>query len=218
MYTRASLAWSGMEVSGQREGIMDINNGAVIRIIAKWLLPCLLFAAGGCSTLPSGSHVIISPWRSYDDVKTSYDKIELDKTTKEELKALYFDPFTRPNIAICSHLDIMQRFLVNTSIKIEDLDEGLQKCIKAKTRCKAYLVDINNTSYERYGNFFTDLLTFSRKTKQVGWKFSAMIVLVDNVVVYKSYGGTPIVDIDDRAVKPLGPAQGIGEQIPTVIP
>ncbi len=185
---------------------------------ARWLFICVLFAVGGCSTLPRGSHVVTSPWKSYDDVKVAFDSIELNKTTKEDLKTLYFDPLTQPNIAIMSHLAVMQRFLVNPSIKLEDLDEGLQTCIKAKTACQAYLIDINDTSYKRYGNFFADLLTFSRKTKEVGWKFDAIIVLVNNVVVYKLSGGTPHVDVDDRAVKPLGPVQGLGESAPIIVP
>lgn len=189
-----------------------------MRIITKWLLICLLFEAGGCSTMPSGSHVVTSPWKSYDDVKLAFDSIELNKTTQEDLVTLCFDPLTQPNIAIISHLAVMQRFLVNPSIKKEDLDEGLQRCINAQTACKAYLVDINNTSYERYGNFIADLLTFSRRTRQVGWKFDAILVLVNDVVVYKLSEGTPNVNIDDLAVKPFGPAQNIGEAMPFGMP
>lgn len=194
------------------------NNGDIMKIFTKWFLICLLFATWGCSALPKGSHVVTSPWKSYDDVKVAFDSIELNKTTNEDLKRLYIDPLTQPNIAIISHLGVMQRFLVNPSIKLEDLDEGLQTCIKAKTTCKAYLLDINDTKYKRYGNFVADLLTFSRKTKEEGWKFDAIIVLVNDIVVYKLSGGTPHVDVDELAVKPLGPVQNIGESAPVVVP
>ncbi len=194
------------------------NNGDSMRTAAKCFFICLLFAGGCSTTLPSGSHVVTSHWKSYDEVKAAFDSIELNKTTRKNLTALDFDPVTQPNIAILSHLDLMQRFLVNPSVLLVDLDEGLQTCFKAKIACRAYLVDINNTNYQRYGNFLADILTFSRSTKQVGWKFNAIIVLVNDVVVYKLSGGTPSVDVDDLAVKPLGPVQNIGESMPIPIP
>jgi hypothetical protein len=54
--------------------------------------------------------------------------------------------------------------------------------------------------------------------RQTGWKFDAIIVLVNDVVVYKLSSGTPSVDVNELAVKPLGPAQGIGESPPAIIP
>jgi hypothetical protein len=165
--------------------------------------------------LPSGSHVEKAPWDSYNEVKAAFDVIELNKTTKQDLKDLNFDPLSQPNIQIMSYLEVMQQFLVNPSIRKEDLDEGLQACIKAKTDCIAYKVGINNTSYHRYGNFFMDFLSFKRNTQMEGWKFNAIIVLIHDVVVYKLSSGTPNVNVNDVAVKPLGPAQNIGESPPT---
>jgi len=178
----------------------------------------LFFAAAGCSPLPRGSHTVAVPWKNYDEVKTAFDTIEINKTTREDLKRIFFDPKTQPNISIMSYLDVMQRFLVNPSIRKEDLDVGLQACIGASTRCTAYQMDINNTTYIRFGNFFMDLLTFSRSTREEGWKFNAIVVLVDDTVVYKLSAGTPNIDVDDYSVKPLGPAQNLGESPPVMLP
>lgn len=189
-----------------------------MRTVIIWLLTFFPFAIAGCSLLPKGSHDVVAPWKSYNEVKAAFDNIKLNKTTKHDLKAMNFDPLNQPNISIMSYLDVMQQFLVNPSIKKEDLDQGVQTCIQAKTGCIAYKIDINNTSYKRYGNFFADFLSFKRQTNLSGWKFNAIIVLVDNVVVYKLSAGTPSVNVNDLAVKPLGPAQGVGESPPAVIP
>ena len=55
-----------------------------------------------------------------------------------------------------------------------------------------------------------DLFGFRRKTKISGWEFKAIIVLKNDLVVYKISGGKPKVDelLDEK--KPLGPLQNIG--------
>ncbi|MBF0328485.1 MAG: hypothetical protein HQL10_04960 [Nitrospirae bacterium] len=191
---------------------------AFICAVTFFFFAAVLIAASGCgSLLPKGSHSVISPWNNYLEIKAAFDNITISKTTTTELKALGFDPLNTPNIRIMTHIDIMQRFLVNPSIKKEDLDEGIQNCIKARAMCTAYEVDLQQTRYQRYGNVITDLFTFTRKTRMSGWKFNAIIVIVNDVVVYKISGGTPHIDVDDSKKKPLGPLQNIGD-VPILVP
>lgn len=181
-------------------------------------LTLISIVVSACSSLlPKDSHNVISPWSNYFEVKAAFDNITIGKTTTLELKALGYDPLNTPNIRIMTYIDIMQRFLVNPSIKKEELDEGIQNCIKARTACTAYEVDLQQTRNNRYGNVLTDLFAFTRKTRMSGWKFNAVIVIINDVVVYKVSGGTPYIDVDDTKKKPLGPLQNIGD-IPLVIP
>lgn len=191
---------------------------ARVFIIMSALFAFVFFAASGCgSLLPKGSHSVTSPWNTYLEVKAAFDNITIGQTTTTGLKTLGFDPLNTPNIKILTYIDIMQRFLVNPSIRKEELDDGVQNCIKARAACTAYEVELQQTSYKRYGNVITDLFTFARKTRMSGWKFNAIIVIVNDVVVYKLSGGTPHIDVDDNKKKPLGPLQNIGDT-PILVP
>lgn len=178
------------------------------------LFPVLIFVliTTGCATLlPSSRLAIQSPWHSYDDAKISFDKIIPHKTTAKELRTLGFDPFSTPNIRILTYLDIMNRFMPNPSIKKEDLDEGIQACINAKSNCKAYEFEPKIIRKKRHGNFWLDLFNFKRETEETGWKFEALIVLIDDVVVYKLSGGSPIIEENRETKNPLGPLQNVDD-------
>ena len=133
------------------------------------------------------------------------------KTTAQEMKTLGFDPFTTPNIKILTYVDIINRFMPNSSIRIEDLEEGIQHCIRAKSSCTAYEFDPQVIHSRRYGNVFLDLFNFRRKTKESGWRFHALIVLIEDTVVYKLWGGNPIIEQSRDTKNPLGPLQNTGD-------
>jgi hypothetical protein len=65
----------------------------------------------------------------------------------------------------------------------------------------------------RVGNFFLDFLNFKRHTLTTGWKFSALIVVVDDKVVYKQWTGQPKIESTELRSNPLGPLQGMGEAL-----
>jgi hypothetical protein len=144
----------------------------------------------GCgSLLPTTKQTSKSHWNSFEEAKAAFDKIIPYKTTAEEMKELGFDPFSKPNIKILNYVDIINRFIPNPSIKIEDLDEGIQTCIKARAYCQAYEFAPQDIRSKRYGNVLLDLFHFRRNVTQSGWRFEAFIVLVDGIVVYKMWGG-----------------------------
>ena len=178
-------------------------------------LLCILIAAmtmSGCgSMLPSSKLIYKSPWDSFEDAKTAFDKITLYQTTTKEMQALGFDPFTTPNIRILTYVDIMNRFMPNPSIKKEDLAEGIQFCIDAKENCAAYAFDPQVIKSKRYGNVLLDLFNFHRKSTESGWRFETLIVIIDGTVVYKLWGGNPMIDQNKETKNPLGPLQNSGD-------
>ncbi|MBI4698465.1 MAG: hypothetical protein HY758_06020 [Nitrospirae bacterium] len=137
----------------------------------------------------------------------AFEKIIPYKTTTEELRQLGFDPFSTPNIRILTYLDIIQHFMFNPSIKKEDLDNGIQACINAKTDCRAYEIQLKNIARKRNGNVVMDLFNFKRQTEESGWEVNALVITVNNTVVYKLWGGKPLIDENHENNNPLGPLQ-----------
>lgn len=171
------------------------------------LLLLLPFFCGCASMLPVGRSSAESPWQSFEAAKEAFDKITPHQTTRADLTELHFDPFNTPNVEILTYLEIMERFMPNTSITKEDLDQGLQECIAAKEECQAYEMKIHKTRAERHGSVFLDLFQFKRKTHHTGWEFSALLVLKGDIVVYKLWGGKPKIDAEIYRKNPLGPLQ-----------
>lgn len=184
----------------------------------KKLLGCLailmlfIILTGCAILLPSSKATVTSPWKSFGDVEAVYEKIIPNKTTLEDLKQLELDPFKTPNIRIMTSTDIINYFMSNPSIKKDELDLGIQKCIDAKARCRAYQIVPGDKKKKREGNFWLDVLRFKRKTKESGWEFKGLIIIIDNVVVYKEpVGGKPQVEELSIEKRPLGPLQELGD-------
>jgi hypothetical protein len=178
----------------------------------------LMFTA--CAALlPHSTITTQSPWENFDGAKLTYDRIIPGTTTVADLKKFGFDPFLTPNIKILNITEVEGIFLPNPSIKKEDLDIGIQKCIDSKDRCTAYQILPGILNVKRIGNFWLDLFTFKRQTVNTGWEFKGLIIIVDNVVTYRDPpGGRPLIHTDQVDVKPLGPIQEIGTVIITELP
>lgn len=172
----------------------------------------------GCSglLLPSVENTTKSPWQSFEEAKTAFDKIIPNQTTREGLKKLGFDPFETPNVSLITYLDLTQKFMPNPSIHFEDLDPEVQACLKAKESCQGYDVSPKLMRSKRYGNVVLDLFNFRRKKLTTGWHFVALIVLKNDLVVYKLWGGEPKISEYEDKRNPLGPFQDI--QVNTVLP
>lgn len=173
------------------------------------LIP-LLFA--GCSALlPRSESVTESPWQNFQDAQMTFDQIVPYKTTINDLKSLNLDPKLNPNITLLNYSDVLRRFIPASSTKAYDLDDGVQDCLLARAACKGYEIDQKVVKRRRYGNFWTDFLNFHRKVDIAGWRFNGVILIKDNLVVYKLTGGQPSIHEREENRNPLGPFQGIGE-------
>jgi hypothetical protein len=178
----------------------------------------LVFSTTGCKALfPSTSARARTAWTTFDDAQAAYDKVIPHKTSVGELKSLGFDPLTTPNIKILTYLDLIQRFIPNASISMEDLQPDVKACIESKDCCHAYEMELDLTNSKRYGNLALDVFGFNRKTKTTGWTFKALIIVKDDVVAYKLRSGEPNIDRYDKKTKPLGPLQELDNIILKVL-
>ncbi|CAM3481355.1 hypothetical protein PAHA111176_03475 [Parendozoicomonas haliclonae] len=190
--------------------------------IRPWLsalLWCVLATAflgltlSGCSTspLPSGHKRSHTSWTNFGEAKKAYDKVIVGKSDFRELKELGFDPFSIPNVKRLTYLDVINFFMPNPAIQVDQLAPGLQQCIFARARCFGVEAWPKVRNKKRYGNVMLDLMDFQKNEEITGWEFRSVIVLVDNRVVFKIWSGTPqILEYNDER-NPLGPIQGASD-------
>jgi hypothetical protein len=179
----------------------------------------LIFTGCGANLLPSTKITVKSPWVNYNNARLTYEKIIPGSSTIEDVKKLGFDPDSVPNIKIMTITDIITMFLPNPSVRIEDLDPGIQACIESKNDCTGYQIGPSVLNADRVGNFWLDLFTFKRHTINTGWEFRGFIAIVNNVVTYRDpSGGRPLINTEQVDIKPLGPLQEIGGAVAAGIP
>jgi len=182
---------------------------AVTARVAAYL--AALSLCGCAALLPKSENVTESPWKSFAEAKQAFEKITPYQTKVEDLKKLGYDPFVNPNITLLTYSDVLRRFVPSAAIREDELDGGIRDCILAKDACRAYEVDHRQIKRERYGNFWTDFLDFRRKVEVTGWRFNAMIILKNDLVIYKLWSGQPLIHEFEDSRNPLGPLQGAGE-------
>ena len=179
--------------------------------VAGLLLVCL---ATGCSSLlPKSKEVTASPWLTYQDAQETFDKIIPGQTTIAELRLMSLDPASNANIAILNYADVMRKFMLNQSFSINDLDHGVRDCVLAKIACRGFEINQSSVQKQRMGNVILDVLGFHRETHTAGWRFNALILLRDDIVVYKLTGGQPVIQATEENQNPLGPVQAISSRM-----
>jgi len=167
----------------------------------------------GCSgLLPKTKETTKSPWQTYAAAQEAFDKIVPGQTTIAELRQMSMDPGSNPNIAILNYADVMRKFMVNQSFSINDLDNGVRECVTAKVACRGFEINQSLTEKNRQGNVVLDVLGFYRETQTTGWRFNGLILLKDDIVVYKLTSGQPVIAQTDENKNPLGPVQALSSR------
>jgi len=57
-----------------------------------------------------------------------------------------------------------------------------------------------------------DMFNFKRETVTTGWSVEALLVFVDDKLVYELIGGQPTINEYEVKRNPLGPLQNVGEE------
>ena len=143
----------------------------------------------GCSSLLPKSKETTgaagSGWQSYQDAQQAFDRIVPGKTTVAELQEMRLDPRLNPNTTQLPRHELLQRFIVNQSVSMNDLDEGVRDCLQAREQCRALEVNQTATQKKRAGNAALDMAKVYRETHTSGWRFCGLLLVKDGVVVYK---------------------------------
>jgi hypothetical protein len=167
----------------------------------------------GCAALlPSGESETNGGWESFDAARDAIVSIEPYLATRQTVHAMGLDPRRRANVTLLSYSDLVQRLGTGSALSAAQLERGVRDCFEAGRRCTAYLIQQRKVERKRVGNFWLDVFNFRRETEQQGWSFNALIVFVDDAVVFTLQGGQPRIVEREQAINPLGPLQGVSDQ------
>lgn len=186
-----------------------MNRTFTVLVLAGWVAGCSSFlprskeTSGGAATA----------WQSYEEAEQAFAKITPGTTTVPELATLRLDPRRNPNISVVPRFAVMQRFMVNNTVTLADLDDGVRDCISAQNACVGWEIDQTAMQRKRNGNPVFDMLKMRRETHSSGWHFTALLLIKDGVVIYKLAGGQPLIHQIASNEDILGPLQAIGSKL-----
>ena len=169
------------------------------------------FIAGCASLLPRSESATQDGWKDYESARAAIESILPGQSRRTDLAATGINPYTNASVAILSFSEIAQRFALGAGISAEDLDAGVRRCLTAGKGCTGYAIAVRRTSRTRIGNFWLDSLNFVRDVDVMGWSFNALVLFVDDTVVYTLTSGQPRIHEREVSRNPLGPLQGAGE-------
>lgn len=170
--------------------------------------------SSSCSTLlPTAKREVVSDWNSYENAVKSLAAIEPYKATRADVHNEGLDPRRNPAITVMHFGDVLQRFAAGALIKPEDVDRGIRDCLHAGKQCSGYAISVKKVDRNRVGNFWLDSFNFKRETVTTGWSVDALLVFVDDLLVYELIGGQPTINEYEVQRNPLGPLQGWGDHM-----
>ncbi len=173
----------------------------------------LLFS--GCAHLLPRAQTESSPFHTFDEARNAIEALVPMSSTADTLTKVGLDPVQQPNTVILTHDDIVRRFVPSNMLKREHLDPGVLACLDAREACRGLEITTARVLRARTGGFFLDFTNFKRRTETTGWRLNAIILLVNDVVVYRSWGGQPKVLEVEVNTNPLGPLQEMGPALVT---
>lgn len=182
-------------------------------IIGAASIAAAVLLVSGCTSLLPRARNESSQFKSFDEASKAIDALTPMQSKIDAVTALGIDPVKQPNTVILTHADIVRRFVPSALLKREDLDPGVLRCLQAREACRGWELKAARITRTRTGNFFADFANFSRRTETNGWRFNALILLVDDMVVYRSWGGQPNVNEVEVNTNPLGPLQELGPAV-----
>jgi len=180
------------------------------RLAGLFLLTAYLSACA--NLLPSVQHEVTIPWTNFDEAKRSFDQIVPYETRLADVGKLGFGPDHVPNIQLLNQAQVVQATLPSPLQDPATIPQGIADCMRAGAACVGYAMEPGKIEHRRVGNIVFDLLNFRRDTLSTGWKFAALIVVIDGTVVYKQWSGQPRIQATTRRTSPLGPLQAAMEE------
>ena len=177
------------------------------------LLMSLLLAS--CSHMLPRARSESSVFKSFDEARAAIESLVPMTSNVGTLRQLGIDPVTQPNTTILTYSDVISRFVPSNLLQRQDLDPGVLACLDARDHCRGWAISGERVLRARTGGFLADFTNFSRRTETTGWRFNALVLLVDDVVVYRTWGGQPNLEEIEVRTNPLGPFQDIGSALVT---
>lgn len=170
-------------------------------------------ALGGCARWVLPSETVergrVPGMDSYAATEAVFTRIRPFESTALELSQKGIHPGITPNLKVLNYLDVMQRFMPHETVRIRDLAPAVQACINARDACEGWALQLEQIERQRVGHVSLDVLGIERETEATGWQAEMLLLLVDDVVVYKLWSGVPNIQEVNSQTNPLGPAQDL---------
>jgi hypothetical protein len=170
----------------------------------------LVLLTSACSSMLPKARTDTTPFQSFEEARAAIEALVPMQSSRETLEKNGFAAGKHPNTTLLTHADVVRRFVPSALLKREDLDPGILACLEARDACRGQEIVVVKIARERTGNFWADFFNFHRHTEVSGWRFNALVLFVNDVVVYRTWGGQPVVKETEEATNPLGPFQDIG--------
>ena len=176
----------------------------------------MLLILGGCATsalMPSSDERSVDEtgWQNYAQAEEFFGKIEVGKTTTEDLAANGLDLKKSKIVLILDRTSLMALFLANVPGSFDYMDDAVKQCLRAGKECVPILVRKDETREEGTGSFFLCFLGFKKESIVYGWNVEMLLLVHSGVIVYKQIKGTPNgTERTKKEFKPLGPLEGRG--------
>ena len=184
---------------------------AVQTCLSAALMATLLSACS--SWLPALHREVSNPWSDFAAAKRSFDQITPFQTSMDQVRALGFDPDKTPNMRMLNQAQVIEAVLPSPLQAQSTVPQGVLQCMQAGAACMAYFMEPSRIKQRRVGNFLLDFANFRRHSVTTGWKFSALIVVIDKQVVYTQWSGEPQIHTTIERQNPLGPFQNFEESL-----
>lgn len=205
------------DVAGSRECAAGSRRGGRIRRVALALATACVLA--GCKALlPTGAAQAPLPWNDYDAAVEAMRLVVPRVSTRADVHRQGIDPRSNPSVLILNYTDLLQRLPAATGVPLDKLDKGIADCLLAGIRCTGYQITVRQVKSRHVGNFWLDMFNFRRQVVTTGWSFTALIIFVDDVVVFALSAGQPKIEDEQISRNPLGPLQGLGESLRPRVP
>jgi hypothetical protein len=186
--------------------------GPRVRRCWRFIGLVLIVALSGCaSLLPTAKTEVVSGWNSYQDAVRALAAIEPYTATRSDVHAIGLEPEKNSTITVLHFADVLQRFSAAALMKPDDLDPGVRDCLRAGKACSGYAISARKLDSDRVGSFWLDSFNFRREIVTTGWSVDALLVFVDDLLVYELIGGQPTINQVEIRRNPLGPLQGWGD-------
>lgn len=149
-------------------------------------------------------------FQTFEEAQRAVEALVPQKSRLTDLVDSGLTPAKQPNTLILTHADVVRRMVNGSVLGKEDLDPGILTCIHARDACRGWEFNVARISKARTGSFVADFINFRRRTETTGWRFNALVLLVNDVVVYRGWGGQPVIQEVEINNNPLGPFQDMG--------
>ncbi len=182
----------------------------MFKIVTSLVCVTLLSA---CASLLPVTRTDASSFQTFEEARDAVVALVPMKSSRKAVEKGGIDFAKHPNTKILTHSDLVLLLVPAGLLKREDLDPGILVCMEARDACNGLGITASRIAKTRTGNFFADFVNYRQRTETTGWRFNALILYVNDLVVYRSWGGQPQVDELEVSTRPLGPFQDLGPSL-----